>query len=132
MVSDTALQVISGQIQNLRTIDYGFTRSESLILDDDIDNNGWLNCLVSRNLFFLVWCLHLSSQNPCVYFCQIIEAKTLDEWVNLFSHESKTMRVCNSWIWPLIVCKAVSTAIIAQPQWNFQNMWVQYQSKFGI
>ena len=40
MVSDTALQVISGQIQNLRTTDYGFTRSESLILDDDIDNNG--------------------------------------------------------------------------------------------
>ena len=40
MVSDTALQVISGQIQNLRTIDYGFTLSESLIPDDDIDNNG--------------------------------------------------------------------------------------------
>ena len=40
MVSDTALQVISGQIQNLRTIDYGFTQLESLILDDDIDNNG--------------------------------------------------------------------------------------------
>ena len=40
MLSDKALQVISGQIQNLRTIDYGFTLSESLILDDDIDNNG--------------------------------------------------------------------------------------------
>ena len=40
MVSDTALQMISGQIQNLRAIAYGFTQSESLIQDDDIDNNG--------------------------------------------------------------------------------------------
>ena len=40
MVSDIALHVISGQIQNLHAIDYGFTLSESLILDDDIDNNG--------------------------------------------------------------------------------------------
>ena len=73
MASDTALQVNSGQIQNLHTIDYGFTLSKSLIPD----NNGWPKCVVSRNNFFSL--MSASSHNPCVYFYKLIEAITLDE-----------------------------------------------------
>ena len=36
--------------------------------------------------------------------------------------------VCKFLIWPPIVLEAIAEAILAWPQWNFQILWVKYQS----
>ena len=99
-----------------------------LLLIHGYDTNGFEKFVLAQRHFPAIF------QMSWGYLNQTSETHTMP-FLAIVSHENKAMIVCEFcqfWIWPLNTLEAVAEAMIAWSQWNFQDLWVRYKSKFGI